>query len=288
MIKNFFGGMAVGVANIIPGVSGGTIMVLLGLFNKVTDSISNIFNFKEGIFKGKKDSILFLLQLLVGAGVGLVGFAKILELLFDSYQVETLFWFIGLITFSIPLLVEHEMKDMKINYIYFIVGVILIGGLSLLNPGETNSVINIIPEITVTHLLWMIIVGLISGITMIFPGVSGSMVLLIIGEYYLFKTYVAEVTSFDSLVLIPLIFIGIGVGLGIIISAKVTSYLLKIFKEKTMSLILGLIIMSVVVLIPFNITYSPDLLLRSFLSFTAGGLVIYLFEYLNNYKKKSS
>lgn len=102
MIKNIVGGIFVGVANIIPGVSGGTIMVLLGLFNKLMESISNIFNIKMKL-KEKKEDFLFLFQFLIGAAIGLVGFAKILEILFVSFEVQTLYWFIGLILFSIPM-----------------------------------------------------------------------------------------------------------------------------------------------------------------------------------------
>ena len=73
MMRNIVGGICVGVANIIPGVSGGTIMVLLGLFNRLMESISNIFNIKIKL-KNKKNDFIFLVQFMLGAGIGLVGF----------------------------------------------------------------------------------------------------------------------------------------------------------------------------------------------------------------------
>mgnify|MGYP002116878544 CR=1 FL=1 len=73
MIKNIIGGIAVGIANVIPGVSGGTMMVILGIFNRMMDAISGIFK-KEN--PNRKEDIIFIFQVLVGAGVGIIGFAK--------------------------------------------------------------------------------------------------------------------------------------------------------------------------------------------------------------------
>ena len=78
MIKNLIGGIAVGIANVIPGVSGGTMMVILGIFNRTMEAISGILK-KENAHR--KDDILFLFQVLLGAAIGLIGFAKILDLL---------------------------------------------------------------------------------------------------------------------------------------------------------------------------------------------------------------
>ena len=89
MIKNLIGGIAVGIANVIPGVSGGTMMVILGIFNQVMESISGIFKPHN---PNRKKDILFLLQVLLGAGIGLVGFAKVLEYLFAEFPTQTIFW----------------------------------------------------------------------------------------------------------------------------------------------------------------------------------------------------
>ncbi|MFR6100349.1 MAG: undecaprenyl phosphate translocase family protein [Longibaculum sp.] len=94
MIKNLIGGIAVGIANVIPGVSGGTMMVILGIFNRMMEAISGVFQ-KDN--DHRKEDILFLLQVLIGAAVGLIGFAKILEFLFNHYPTQTMYWLIGLI-----------------------------------------------------------------------------------------------------------------------------------------------------------------------------------------------
>ena len=82
MIKNIIGGIAVGIANVIPGVSGGTMMVILGIFNRMMDAISGIFKRENS---NRKEDIIFIFQVLIGAAVGIVGFAKILEVLFNYY-----------------------------------------------------------------------------------------------------------------------------------------------------------------------------------------------------------
>lgn len=280
MIKNIVGGICVGVANIIPGVSGGTIMVLLGLFNKLMESISNIFNFKIKL-KDKKKDFLFLLQFLVGVAIGLVGFAKILEFLFVTFEIQTLYWFIGLIIFSIPMLKKKELKEEKINWVFVIIGISIILLISVLTPGEEGNIVpfeNLLAKnLTISYCLTLVGVGAISGASMMFPGISGSMVLLVLGWYHLFKGYVANVTTFELNILIPLVFMAIGIGIGIVVSAVITNYLLKHHKRNTMSVILGLIIASAIAIIPtegYNFLNS----ITSIITFFLGAFVIYMFD----------
>lgn len=272
MLKNLVGGIAVGIANVIPGVSGGTMMVILGIFNRTMEAISGVLK-KDN--EHRKDDILFLFQVLLGAAIGLIGFAKVLEFLFDSYPTQTMYWFIGLIALSIPLFLKGEMKGEKIRIIPLICGLAIIFGLEFFKPGD--GVVNVnpaFPEIDIMLCLMMIIVGIIGGATMLMPGVSGSMVLLIIGQYYLFKSYLANVTSFQLNVLIPLCFIGIGVIIGIILSAKVCDYFIKQYKAGFLSFILGLIIASSLVLIPFTATYDVFVIITSALAFVFGGVIV--------------
>lgn len=272
MIKTLIGGIAVGIANIIPGVSGGTMMVVLGIFNKVMDSISDIFGLDN---KKRIDAILFLAQVLIGAVIGLVGFAKVIEFLFNNYPTQTMYWFIGLIAFSIPLFLKGEMKGEKLHLVSFICGLLLIFGLEYFNPGKSEVVVNPdFPTVEMGLCIKMIFVGMIAGATMLMPGVSGSMVLLILGEYYLFKSYLANVTSFSMDILIPLGFMAIGIILGIVLSAKVCKYCLAHFHRGFLSFILGLIIASSLVLIPLNVTYDLPLIITSILSLGLGGVIV--------------
>ena len=180
------------------------------------------------------------------------------------------------------------MDNSKIKPIYFILGILLIGIIAFLNPGESGNIVKLETllntKLGLTYLLSLVGIGAISGATMIFPGISGSMVLLVIGKYHLFKGYVANLTTFELNILIPLVFIAIGVGLGIILSAKITSYLLKNFKQNTMSFIIGLIIMSSIIILPTN-GYSLINTLSSTLMFIIGCILIVVFEKVKNKKR---
>ncbi len=285
MIKNIIGGIMIGAANIIPGVSGGTIIVLLGIFDKTMSSISNLFKLKIS-FKERLESLKFLLTLMIGVGIGLVVFAKILTFLFEKFPNQTLLCFSGLILFSLPSLKKQEMKDKKISIVSFILGMVLILALTLLSPSDNNLTMTfeeiVSKNMNFMYIITLILLGMISGGAMIFPGISGSMILLILGWYHLFKGYVANVTSFDPKIIIGLLFIAVGVGIGIIISAKLTTYLLKKHRIGTMSFIFGLILMSSITIIPLK-GYDLITLITSIITFILGAAFVTILE-----KKKTS
>lgn len=292
MIKNVVCGILVGIANIIPGVSGGTIIVILGLFDKLMDAISNVFKLKIS-FKERLENLWFIMQVLIGAAIGLIAFAKILNYLFVHFELQTIALFAGLILLSLPMLKKEEMDGKKINILFFILGVLTIGIINYLSPGEEGNIVTyeelISKSLTPAFIGSLILMGAIAGATMIFPGVSGSMVLLVLGWYHMFKGYVAAVTTFDMKILIPLIFIALGVGLGIIFSAKLTSFLLKKYKTNTMSFILGLIIMSAIVIFPLKKElYTFGNIITSVITFILGGGLIILLEKFKEKEIKKS
>lgn len=279
MIKVFIGGIAVGLANIIPGVSGGTMMVVLGLFNRVMSAISGVFKLKN---PNRLDDIKFLFVLLLGAGLGVIVFAKVLEFLFTDYPVQTLFCFVGMVAFSIPSLIKSEMKNDKFKILPFLIGCAIIFGISYFTPENSETVLTMkdFPSINIIYLLSMVFIGMIAGGAMFVPGVSGSMILLIIGQYYLFKSLIANVTSFELIVLVPLVFIAIGVLLGIVLSSKITGYCLERFHQGTMNVILGLVVASSIVLIPFDATYNLGIIASCGLALVIGGVIVLLLEKL--------
>lgn len=292
MIKNVVCGILVGIANIIPGVSGGTIIVILGLFDKLMDAISNVFKLKIS-FKERLENLWFIMQVLIGAAIGLIAFAKILNYLFVHFELQTIALFAGLILLSLPMLKKEEMDGKKINILFFILGILTIGIINYLSPGEEGNIVTyeelISKSLTPAFIGSLILMGAIAGATMIFPGVSGSMVLLVLGWYHMFKGYVAAVTTFDIKILIPLIFIALGIGIGIIFSAKLTSFLLKKYKINTMSFILGLIIMSAIVIFPLKKElYTFGNIITSVITFILGGGLIILLEKFKEKEIKKS
>ncbi|MCM1371015.1 MAG: DUF368 domain-containing protein [Clostridium sp.] len=276
MLRTFLGGILIGVANIIPGISGGTMIVLLGIFDKTMNSISDFFKFKIDK-KRRLEAFKFLVILVIGMGIGLVGFAKILTFLFENFENQTLMCFAGLILFSLPIVKNKEIKDNKISIIWFILGILVIGALTFLSPSNTNSNITleelIANNFTLIYILQIFLLGFISGAATIFPGISGSMILLILGWYHIFKGYVANITSFNPQILIGLCIIAIGVLIGIIVSAKLTSSLLKKYKTNTMSFILGLILMSAITIIPLK-GYDLVTTITSIITFIIGAIAI--------------
>ncbi len=275
MLKVFIGGIAVGMANIIPGVSGGTMMVILGIFGRVMETINGLIKLDT---KTLKKNIIFLVTLLVGVLIGLVAFANILEITFASYPAQTMFCFVGMVAFSVPFLVKNEMKKDKFEILPFVIGCAIIFLMSYFAPEETDRVLTEFPSLSILYLIGMFFIGIIAGGVMFIPGVSGSMLLLIIGQYYLFKSLVANITTFQLDVLIPIGFMGVGILVGIALSSKLTSYCLSKFHSKTMNFILGLVVASTIVLIPINESYDLVTIIGSVITLLLGGGVVFLLE----------
>lgn len=126
-LKTFICGIIFGVANVIPGVSGGTMLVVFGIYDKLTAAISGI----KAIFK----NIGFLISFCLGAGVGILGFAYVITWLFERFGVQTNMFFIGLILGSVPLIIRTATKDEKVKplcAVPFVLGLAAVVGLTLL------------------------------------------------------------------------------------------------------------------------------------------------------------
>lgn len=277
MLKELIAGISVGVANAIPGVSGGTMLVISGVFEKMTTSVSNVVSKNK---QDQKEAILFLLKLGLGVVIGIIVFAKLLNsILFRHIPTQTIFWFMGMVAFSVPVFMRREMHGQKLNWIPFILGLAVIAVITYLAPQKTAIELDNLPNVDVLHLLTMILIGMIGGFAMIIPGVSGSMILLIIGKYYLFTTYIAKVTTFRFDVLLSLSFIVIGVLIGIVISSKLCKYLFKVAPKQTNSFILGLILASAIALFPVN-TLTLDIvsILTYIIAFGFGAFLVWLMD----------
>lgn len=277
MLKELIAGISVGIANAIPGVSGGTMLVISGVFEKMTTSVSNVLSKNK---KDQKEAITFLLKLGLGVAIGIIVFAKLLNsILFRHIPTQTIFWFMGMVAFSVPVFLRREMKAQKLNWIPFILGLAVIAVISYFAPPKTSIELDQLPNIDILHLCTMILIGLIGGFTMIIPGVSGSMILLIIGKYYLFTTYIAKITTFRFDVILSLGFIVIGILIGIVTSSKLCKYLFKVAPKQTNSFILGLILASAIALFPIN-TLSLDIIsiITYFIAFIFGAFLVWLMD----------
>lgn len=250
MIKMILQGMIVGIANIIPGVSGGTMMVAMGLYDRLIHAITHI----KSEFK---NSLKLLIPILAGAALAIVLLSRLFEFLLDNYPIPTNFAFCGLIVGSLPFIVE-KVKGSKAtdpsNWIPFVIFFAIVVGSALFT--ETNSSANHI-SLNIIEIIKLFLVGVIAAATMVIPGVSGSMMLMLLGYY---DTILATINStidaligFDIPTLLTcaglLIPFGIGVIIGIFLIAKLIEFIFSKWETSAYYAIIGLIVSSPVAIL---------------------------------------
>lgn len=254
-------GILIGIANIIPGVSGGTMAVSLGIYDKLISSVS-------GLLKDWKKSLHTLIPIILGCGIGIVGFTYAIEYLLSHHTFVTCMAFVGLILGGIPVLVVSLKKELsksssKIG-ISGILAFVLLFAVAVFLPmmnaeEEALKTFSVSPGVMAA----LFFVGIIASATMVVPGVSGSLVMMILGYYYgiinTIKSFLDALKAFDMTglahgfaLLAPF---GIGMLLGIFLIAKLITFLFEKFGIQTYCAILGLIIAS-----PFAIFYNTGAL----------------------------
>lgn len=229
MIKSFLKGCVIGIANIIPGVSGGTMMVAMGIYDKLIHCITHLFSeFKK--------NVLFLLPIVIGMGVAIVASSFALESLFANFPVQTNLLFVGLILGGLPAVWKH-VKGNSIKFghlIAFLLFFALVAGLAVFGGGNGKDADLAFNVINVMKLLG---VGIVASATMIIPGVSGSMMLKLMGYYEPIVTttipnLIRSLVAFDM----DGILVGVGVlapfGIGIVAGVFAIAKLVEIIFEK--------------------------------------------------------
>lgn len=274
---NIIKGIVIGIANAIPGVSGGTMMVSMGIYDEIIGCVTKLFS-------QLKKSILTLLPYGIGMAVGIVGLSYGIKFLLTNYALQTSMAFVGLILGGIPILYGHiRGKKLGVSHgLVFAAFFALIIVLQLL--GEGNGA-----QADLTFSLWSCIklffVGIIAAATMVVPGVSGSMMLMLLGYYYpIINTITLAVdglrkADFGQIleaagVIIPM---GLGVVLGIFVIAKMIEYLLNNYEGHTYCGILGLVIASpIAILMGIEMpVITGGVIIGSILSLIAGLIVAY-------------
>lgn len=231
---NMLKGLVMGIGAIAPGVSGGVIAVIFGLYEKLNEVIAHFF-------KDIKHNILFLLPIVLGAGVGVFSFSGIINYLFKNHNVEVRFLFIGLMVGTFPMLVNQANKQgFKIRYVStFILALASTILFSIIENGSINMTHS--GEPTLLHL---IIYGSILGFGTIIPGISASFVLMYIGAY---EVVLEAVSTIDLGLLIP---IGVGSVLSIALFAKLIVFLFDKSYGYTYYAVLGFVVGSIIPVFP--------------------------------------
>ncbi|HAS79888.1 MAG TPA: DUF368 domain-containing protein [Fusobacteriaceae bacterium] len=254
VIKNIVSGALIGIANIIPGVSGGTVALLLGVYEKLTESIGDFITSS----REKKIKIFkFLFQISIGVIIGILAFAKIIDLLYKNYKEGTSFLFLGLIIGSLPLVLTYRDNE-KINKygkLWFLFGLLLMISFIFLQSFYSNEkTSNDIYQLTIGYIIKLIFSGALAGGAMVIPGISGSLLLVMLGEYYNILGFI------NNQMIIPIAFVGIGALIGIVGFAKIINKLLKAYRDNTLYFIIGLIVASLVEIWPgFTLTLSKGI-----------------------------
>ena len=233
-----------GAANVIPGVSGGTIAFITGIYERLINGIKS-FDLQTvrlllvGDWKTftVKTDFYFLLAIFSGIGASIVSLAKVLELAFTNYETLTLAFFFGLIIASI-IGVGKQIGSLNLsNVLSLIIGTSIAVAIAFLPPAQAND-----------SFVYLIICGMVAICSMILPGLSGAYVLLLMGNYIL---TMQAISSLNIMILAP---IAIGCILGLVLFSRLLSYLFKNFKSQTIGLLTGFVTGSLVIIWPWKVT----------------------------------
>ena len=236
IILIFLKGLFMGSADIVPGVSGGTIALITGIYERLISAISSIrFSFLKPLLKGNftdfKEKLIkeidfeLFIPLILGIGIAFISLAKVISYLLDTQTAYTFSFFLGLILASAYILYtkldNFNIKLIIISIIGIILSYIFVG----LNPIATNH-----------SLVVIFISGLIAICAMILPGISGSFLLLLLGQYQYM------LNALNSRNLIEIFVFGIGAVIGILGFSKLLNYLLERYESATMAFLIGIMV----------------------------------------------
>lgn len=244
-ILNILRGMVIGLSNVIPGVSGGTMMVSMGIYDRLILVLTHFI-------KKFKEAVMLVMPLGIGMLLAIAIFSKIFsQVLFPNYPLQTNLFFIGLIIGGLPVIYK-KVKGKKTGFgsiLAFALFFVLVVGMAMMGEGVDAGA-----EVTVGigSMVKLFFVGMVAAGTMVIPGVSGSMVMMILGYY---NTILDTINAFiDALrvfdfagmflcctVLVPF---GIGMILGIVVVAKFIEFILKKYSQIAYWAIIGLIVAS--------------------------------------------
>lgn len=239
-------GVILGVANVIPGVSGGTLAVVFNIYDRLINVIT--LNVKKILSEWK-----FILPLVVGMGLGIILFSKAITFLFENYPVQTNWFFIGIILGSIPMIAKRLMAASKasssdarkIPVSAIVCGVLALAVMATMtyaNVAESGAPIQ--TELTPLLAVKLFIGLACATIAMIIPGISGSFLMLVVGVY---STVIAAISDFNIPLLIPAVIGGV---VGLLGGAKLVRFLMEKVPAQTYGAIMGLVLGSILVIFP--------------------------------------
>lgn len=228
-------GVWIGGTMTVPGVSGGSMAMLLGIYDKLIYSVSTVF-------KKPKQSLMYLSKVLIGGVIGIVLFVRLMDSLLLHYPMPTRFFFLGAVLGGIPVIFKSaEVKKLQFQVFLFpLIGILAVYGISLIPTG----LFAVSKEISFSYILLQLLGGFIIAVALVLPGISVSHMLLMLGLY---ETIIRAVKDFDILILVPLM---AGVLIGTFITSKILEGLFERHKLATYLTVFGFLLGSLVELFP--------------------------------------
>jgi len=236
-------GIAVGVANVIPGVSGGTIALITGIFERLINSLKSFgLTALKLLFAGKwkafveKTDLYFLMSLLIGVALAIVSLARIFDYLFHHYPVYIWSFFFGLILASVYYVGKTVEKWNIPVIVTFTIGTLIALMFTFLTPATENN-----------NFFYLVLCGVVAVCSMILPGLSGSFVLILMGNYQLIA--IEAINNRDLGILLP---VALGAGVGLVAFSHLLSWVFKRYKDQTIASLTGFIMGSLGVIWPWK------------------------------------
>ncbi len=239
-----------GAANVIPGVSGGTIALITGIYERLINAIKSfdinalklLTSRQWRAFWSVVDGS-FLVALFAGIAASIISLAKLLEFLLDEHEMLTMAFFFGLILLSVYFVGKTVRQWRPTCVVMFIAGTAIAVGIALLAPAAENS-----------SFFYVFLCGIVAMCSMILPGLSGSFVLIIMGNYALI---LAAIGNADLSILVPL---GLGCVFGMIAFSHALSWIFKKYHDQTIALMTGFIAGSLAIIWPWKNTLTESLI----------------------------
>lgn len=240
-------GMLMGIANVVPGLSGGTIAVILNVYERLINSFKDILKHPIKVIK---EIWGLLIGIILGVVFGVFAIIKLIEVA----PIPTSLLFVGLIIGAIPKIYQEIKGKRSVScYVSFVIMTLVVAIIPFLPTREINVKFDLIQAII------FIALGIVAFGAMIIPGVSGSMVLMALGYYFYIwgslRNGMSSLLHFDFeelfINIIPLIPFALGAIIGLVIISKLIAKLLKIYPKQVYSAIIGMLIIS-----PFVVMYS--------------------------------
>ncbi|QSU88282.1 DUF368 domain-containing protein [Staphylococcus aureus] len=242
---NILKGFAMGTSDLVPGVSGGTIALLLGIYNQFIGSISGIFSRRFW------PSFTFLIPIIIGMLLAMGSLSNLFNYLLSQHHIPTMFFFGGLIIGIVPYLLKisnYKTSFTTKHYMMVIAGIAILIVITLMNNGDKHAGETL--TLSTSLIIKYFIAGMCASSAMLLPGISGSFMLLVFGVYGTVMLAISEVVKLNFAGLPILLAVGFGVLAGFIISSKIIQYFLTHHKLMTFALIIGFVVGSLFAVFP--------------------------------------